>query len=94
MLAALVPFLRTPQCDSLRQIECAGVCYLDCNTTGVWKLQEMVTEVLHSINVDSHIRRPIETLDKGSGSIVHTHLCNDLGDTNKTTSLDIVWVLN
>lgn len=72
----------------------AGVCYLDRNTAGVWKLQEMVTEVLHSINVDSHIRRPIETLDKGSGSIVHTHLCNDLGDTNKTTSLDIVWMLN
>lgn len=69
-------------------------CYLDRNTTGIWKLQEVVTQVFHSVNVDPHIRSSVETLDERSSSIVHTHLRNNLGNTNKKRSsifLDIIW---
>lgn len=29
--------------------------YLDCDTTSLWKLQQMIAEVLHPVDVDSYI---------------------------------------
>lgn len=54
--------------------------HLDCNATGLWELQEMEVEVLHTVDVDSDIWCPVETLDQSSGSIVHTNPGNDLED--------------
>lgn len=31
------------------------ISHLDSNTTGLWKLQEMVAEVLHPVDVDPYI---------------------------------------
>lgn len=31
------------------------ISHLDCNTTSLWKLQEMVAEVLHPVDVDPYI---------------------------------------
>lgn len=46
----------------------------------------MVAEVLHPVDVDSHIWCPMETLYQSPSSIVHTHPGNDLGDKQRATS--------
>lgn len=45
----------------------------------------MVAEVLHPVDVDPYIWRPVEALYQSPSSIVHTHPGNDLGDKKCAT---------
>lgn len=54
------------------------IAHLDCNDTGLWELQQVVAEVLHPLDVDSYIGRPVESLDQSPSPVVHADPGNDL----------------
>lgn len=65
--------------------------HLHCYTTSVRKLQEVVAQVLHPVDVDFHIWCPMETLYQSPGSIVHTHPSNNLGDKKPFTESGAIY---